>query len=240
MRQPVFKLELHFQKLARMDEGSDDEYTIPLGYPAPYGAGLKKKGIKFVSAGTLTSSNNTQPPSGDDIADAYLSLVLDKSRAVPSVDAALGNNSNETTATCQTCNLPLKNVQGIEHHTSLAHQVSLAHVHPPNAIDRSRKGFAYLENQGWDPDSRLGLGAQGEGILRPVTALEKKDKAGIGDKSRSPTPSKVAATKVRKAPQGLDPKALKKLEQQREKRGKRLHQMFYMNDDVAKYLGDSV
>jgi hypothetical protein len=223
-----------------MDEGSDDEYTIPLAYPAPYGAGLKKKGIKFVSAGTLTSSNDTQPRSGDDIADAYLSLVLDRPRATSTstADAALDKNMEEAPATCQTCNLPLKNAEGIQHHTSLAHQVSLAHVHPPNAIDRSRKGFAYLENQGWDPDSRLGLGAQGEGILRPVAASEKKDKAGIGDTSRSPTPGKVAAAKVQKGPHGLDPKALKKLEQQREKRGKRLHQMFYTNDEVAKYLGE--
>ena len=224
-----------------MADDSDDEYTIPLAYPAPYAAGIKKKGVKFVSAGTLESSSNAQTRSGDDIADSYLALVLDKPRIpqnTPGQNATKASVvEDETVAKCQTCNLPLKDAQGVEHHTSLAHQVSLAHIHPPNAIDRSRKGFAFLENQGWDADSRLGLGAQGEGILRPITAIEKKDKAGIGDRSRSSTPGK-GAVKVQKGPQGLDPKALRKLEQQREKRGKRLHDMFYTNDEVAKYLGE--
>jgi hypothetical protein len=225
--------------------GSDDEYTVPLAYPAPYGAGLKKKGIKFVSAGTLPSPSNAQAQSGDDIANSYLALVLDKPPPPPEpTSPAEGASQNEqvqveTVAKCQTCNLPLKDAEGVEHHTSLAHQVSLTHIYPPNAIDRTRKGFAYLKEQGWDPDSRRGLGLQGEGILRPVQAKEKKDKAGIGDRSISSTPGNGTAAKVQKGPQGLDPKALKKLEQQRNKRGKRLHEMFYTNDEVAKYMGES-
>lgn len=222
-----------------MTDDSEDEYTIPLAYPAPYGAGIKKKGVKFVSAGTLESSSKAQTQSGDDIANSYLALVLDKppeNRDEAADVAAEGDTKNEAVAKCQTCNLPLRDAEGVEHHTSLAHQVSLAHIYPPNAINRQRKGFSYLESQGWDPDSRRGLGAQGEGILRPISAKEKKDKAGIGDRSRSSTPSSV--TRVQKGPQGLDPKALKKLEQQKDKRGKRLHEMFYTNDDVAKYLGE--
>lgn len=228
-----------------MTDESDDEYTIPLAYPAPYGAGIKKKGIKFVSAGNLDSSSDTQTRSGDDIANSYLALVLGKT---PEADGSKKSDASahqnplepsEEVARCQTCNLPLRSVEGIDHHASLAHQVSLPHVYPPNAIDRTRKGFAYLEAQGWDADSRRGLGAQGEGILRPIAAAEKKDKAGVGDRSRSgsATPVKGPATKVQKGPQGLDPKALQKLEQQKDRRGKRLHEMFYTNDDVAKYLG---
>ena len=225
------------------ENDSDDEYTVPLAYPAPYGAGLKKKGIKFVSAGTLATSSNTQAQSGDDIANSYLALVLDRPLVPPSAvsksDLQDVQTQEEPMAKCQTCNLPLNDAEGVEHHTSLAHQVSLAHIHPPSSIDRTRKGFAYLKEQGWDPDSRRGLGLQDEGILRPVQAVEKKDKAGIGDRSRSSTPGKGAVAKVQKGQQGLDPKALRKLEQQRDKRGKRLHEMFYMDDEVAKYLGES-
>jgi hypothetical protein len=222
-----------------MAEDSDDEYMIPLAYPAPYGAGIKKKGIKFVSAGTLEPSNNAQAPSGEEIASSYLALVLDKPAIPDSTASEDVQQEEQTVARCQTCNLPLKDVEGVQHHTSLAHQVALAHIHPPSSIDRTRKGLTYLESHGWDPDSRLGLGAQGEGILQPIHAKEKKDKAGIGDRSRSTTPND-STTKVQKGPQGLDPKALKKLEQQRTKRGKRLHDMFYTNDEVAKYLGEDI
>jgi hypothetical protein len=222
-----------------MAEESDEEYTIPLAGPAPYGAGIKKKGIKFVSAGSLDTQSNAQARSGEDIANSYLALVLDRPSDPEGSTSKDAQQENKTVAKCRTCNLPLNDAEGIEHHTSLAHQVALTHIHPPSAIDRTRKGFAYLESHGWDPDSRLGLGAQGEGILRPIHTKEKKDKAGIGDRSRSATPNGSTA-RVQKGPQGLDPKALKKLEQQKAKRGKRLHDMFYTNDEVAKYLGEDV
>ncbi|KIW06742.1 uncharacterized protein PV09_02435 [Verruconis gallopava] len=220
-----------------MAEDSDDEYTIPLAGPAPYGSGLKKKGIKFVSAGTLETSNHAQMRSGEDIANSYLALVLDKP-PTPLEDAATHEHKQgQQAARCDTCNLPLEDAQSVEHHTSLAHQAALAHIHPPSSIDRSRKGLAYLESQGWDPDSRKGLGMQGEGILQPLRALEKKDKAGIGDRSRSVTP-KGSSAKVQKGPQGLDPKALRKLHEEGERRTKRLHEIFYTDDRVAKYLGE--
>lgn len=220
---------------------SEDEYTIPLAYPAPYGTGIKKKGIKFVSAGTVETSSNAQAPSGEDISSSYLALVLDKPQADTADEQSSKSNPDAKTqivARCQTCNLPLDDAEGIEHHTSLAHQVKLPHIYPPNAIDRTRKGFAYLEAQGWDADSRSGLGAQGEGILRPIQVSEKKDKAGVGDRSRSATPGKGNSKKVQKGPQGLDPKASRKLDQEKAKRGQRLHDMFYTNDEVAKYLGE--
>lgn len=207
------------------EDSEDEEYSIPLAYPAPYGAGLKKKGVKFVSAGTLETSSSTIAQPREDIAASYLALVLGKA----------STTTTEPVARCQTCNLPLQDTAGVEHHTSLAHQVALTHIHPPNAVDRTRKGFAYLEAQGWDADSRRGLGAQGDGILKPIPAVEKKDKAGVGGGGRSSTPK--GKNKVEK-PRGLDPKALRKVEQQKAKKGKRLHDMFYTDDAVAKYLGE--
>jgi hypothetical protein len=220
-----------------MAEDSDDEYTIPLAYPAPYGAGIRKKGIKFVSAGTIETSNNAQTPSGDDIANSYLALVLDRPSVSNTKTSENVQREELAEAKCQICNLPLNDGEGMEHHISLAHQVALTHIYPPSAIDRTRKGLTYLESHGWDPDSRKGLGAEGEGILAPIHTTEKKDKAGIGGKGRG-TKSKGSAVKAPKGPQGLDRNVLKKLEQQRAKRGKRLHDMFYTNDEVAKYLGE--
>lgn len=58
--------------------------------------------------------------------------------------------------------------------------MALPHSHPPSSLDRARTGLAILQSQGWDPDSCPGLGANGQGILDPVRAVEVVDREGIG------------------------------------------------------------
>ena len=93
---------------------------------------------------------------------------------------------------CDVCNLPISDPQSQSqqeptststrpHEASLAHQVCLKHSHPPSHLDRTRAGMRYLSTYGWNPDSRLGLGAPGrEGIREPLKGRIKHDTAGLG------------------------------------------------------------
>jgi hypothetical protein len=97
-------------------------------------------------------------------------------------------------------------------------------------VDRERKGLAVLQEYGWDPDSRLGLGAKGEGILQPIKAVDNPHKAGVG--------AKLAPAKVQEKPVKLDAGKVRRLEQEGKNKAERLRNSFYMSDDVQKYLGE--
>ncbi|KAF7718548.1 Uncharacterized protein PECH_003636 [Penicillium ucsense] len=154
---------------------------------------------------------------------------------------------------CEICNLPLSVENRPEnqrsattsssrpHEASLAHQVCLEHSHPPSHLDRTRAGLRYLSNYGWDPDSRLGLGATGrEGIREPLKGRMKTDTAGLGagrdaDGDLVPTPP-PRPKKVEK----LNAKQARKSALEAQKRGDKLRNMFFQSDQVLKYLGEDV
>lgn len=231
---------------------SEDEYEIPLQDQRVFGAGLKRKRIHFVPS-TTSSSVPTTPPSTTvnttTAGDRYLSIVLSKcdhnsrSSSEPpsttSTNEGKGTDGCSSTVQCEICSLPLSSA--IEpshlHEASIAHQVSLKHSHPPSHLDRSRLGLRYLQSQGWDPDSRLGLGAQGQGIQFPVKAKPKDDKMGLGltlpdlgNGKREAMTKKVLGGK-------LDAGKVRKLEEKDRRRRQRLQEVFYRNDDVERYLG---
>ncbi|KAJ5140225.1 hypothetical protein N7448_003633 [Penicillium atrosanguineum] len=146
---------------------------------------------------------------------------------------------------CEICHLPLSSEPGIDsnirpHEASLAHQVCLNHSHPPSHLDRTRTGLRYLSTYGWNPDSRLGLGASGrEGIREPLKGRIKNDKAGLGsglDKDGDrlpaplPPPKKIQKLNAKQARKGAD---------EARKRGDKLRNMFFQNDEVLKYLGEN-
>ncbi|KAL1840715.1 hypothetical protein VTJ49DRAFT_210 [Mycothermus thermophilus] len=73
----------HHQMTSRRDANNeDDDYDdIPLQHQRPFGTGLHKKPIAFVSASSLSTVTQTQPTAtkpttGASIADLYLSMVL--------------------------------------------------------------------------------------------------------------------------------------------------------------------
>lgn len=155
---------------------------------------------------------------------------------------------------CEVCHLPLENdpepaaptstdEQGEggrkeyrPHEASLAHQICLTHSHPPSHLDRSRHGLRYLSAYGWDPDSRRGLGAPGrEGIREPLKGRLKVDTVGLG----ASVPSVSAAAAAKKPPKvtKLNAKQVRKENADSRRRGDRLREMFYQNDDVQRYLG---
>ncbi|KEY68103.1 hypothetical protein S7711_05513 [Stachybotrys chartarum IBT 7711] len=235
---------MHRQK--HFDLGYDDEEDVPLHRKQPFGAGLKRKRVEFVPAqepdelavGTISSGDAME---GVMAGDLYASIVMgsasDKT-AYPSHDrpGGFGKSDEEpkpSTPICYLCSLPIT-TSVREHQASLAHQVSVAHSHPPSALDRSRMGLRTLAAQGWNPDARIGLGREGEGMRFPITATAKEDNLGIGatqirrdaDAKAQEKPTKPLSKKERKA-----------LEKKERERAERLQREIFGRVDVERYLG---
>lgn len=227
---------------------SEDEYLIPLQDQRVFGAGIKRKRIPFVratSSPTLSSSVPTLEHSHLSIGDIYLSLVLSPNQPIEQSSQSLSpppppppHPSTDTKViTCPICALPIAHASSTDplskpHEASLAHQVCLTHSHPPSHLDRHRKGLQYLSSHGWDPDSRLGLGAQGEGIQYPLKTRVKRDNLGVGNK-----PLKAREKVVKKAPLGA--REVREMEEKMKIKGARLRELFYGNEDVERYLGSA-
>lgn len=240
----------------------DDEYEVPLRDQRYFGAGLKRKRIRFVPSSEQAQQNaGTSLPVAQrtsSAADRYLSIVLGQSNTIERASSApvderttastiraqepqraeLDTTVENTKPThhasglyCDSCGRNIAaNVSRAAHEGSIAHQISLQHSNPPSHVDRGRKGLAVLRDHGWDPDSRLGLGAKGEGILQPIKAVDNPQKAGVG--------ARLAPTVVKEKPKTLAAGGVRKLEQEGKKKAERLRKAFYMSDDVQKYLGE--
>lgn len=243
-------------------DDDEDEYEIPLRDQRYFGAGLKRKRVRFVPSTERTeqigSVSLPTTPKESSAADRYLAIVLGQSNTAERASSAPvgepltaepsqakeADKLNEHTSSeakqsaddssalyCDLCHRNIAaNVSRATHESSIAHQISLQHTYPPSHVDRERKGLAVLQGHGWDPDSRLGLGARGEGILQPIKAVDNPDKAGVG--------ARLAPAKVKEKPVKLDAGKLRRLEQEGKKKAERLRNSFYMSDDVQKYLGE--
>ena len=232
----------------------EDEGTqIPLQDQRVFGAGISKKRINFVRPET-TSSSLTTDSTKNSVGDQYLSLVMEENHR-KSLNRASEETATELTEAtsqshlvvvspekdsekilCKICRLPMDATRKSPapsqrpHEASLVHQVCLSHSHPPSNLDRTRRGFKYLSSHGWDPDSRLGLGASGTGIRIPIKAKLKNDTVGLGvemNNHRRKSPAKL---------QKLDAKKVRQNEQEARRKKEKLQEMFYRNDDVEKYL----
>lgn len=95
-------------------------------------------------------------------------------------------------------------------------------------------GLSVLEAQGWNPDSRRGLGAAQQGMQYPIKAKEKNNTLGIGVQV-----PKYLASRMKEKPQKLDAGKVRKKAAEDKKRRERLHQQFYGNGELEKYLGGS-
>lgn len=227
----------------------DEEYFVSSEDQRVFGAGIKRKRVAFVPAVTAESPQFAPPaPPSSNAADRYLSIVFpsdprnhNQTTGTATVDtdtarAAFPIVDTEDTI-CDICNLPITSdsdtslVPSKPHEASLVHQLCLAHSHPPSHLDRSRHGLKYLSSYGWDPDSRLGLGAKGEGIKAPLKGVMKNDTVGLGIKKGQVVGKKV----VRR----LDAKGVRRKDDEDRRRGKKLQEMFYGNLDVEKYLGSN-
>jgi hypothetical protein len=217
-----------------MSESDEEYYSVPLKDQRYFGAGIKRQRVHFVPSSTTESTTpaGASTPSALSASERYLQIVLNKASSEVSQDKAGP----------KTCDICKSQYQGDEaaHCSSLVHQIALPHSHPPSALDRTRKGLSILQSYGWNPDDRLGLGAQREGILHPVKAKEKRDTVGLGVNlsNDEPTLKKKKKTIEKQKPvERLDAGKIRKLEQNNKKKHQRLQTLFYSNDEVDKYLG---
>lgn len=233
------------------DDDEDSHDDVPLHHKRPFGSGLRRKEISFVPAsdGDLHLSDQTakeaKPPRN--VGDLYLSMVLPKEKQQSRSTSA--EPPQQQPGTCAICKASLEagpeDGQGSSqddrrtvavypknpHESSLAHQVCLAHSHPPSALDRSRMGLNYLESHGWDPDSRTGLGTSQQGIKFPLKPKPKDDTLGLGLVFPKDAPQK------KEKPQLLDAGKVRKMAQEDKKKTAKLQRYFYANQDLEKYLG---
>lgn len=232
------------------DEGFDDFDDVPLQHKKPFGSGLRRNEIKFVPAtdGNIEAANQQREKStGKSISDFYLSMVLKKAEPAATQEEPAG------APVCEICSLPLgptgdsastSNTSGTSsrkqagpHEASIAHQVCLAHSHPPSALDRSRMGLSVLAAQGWDPDAREGLGAAGQGTQFPVKARPKEDRLGVGVVVPRDGAAKRKESKERERPRLLDAKKVRKMAAEDRRRADRLQRELFGRADLEKYLG---
>ena len=221
----------------------DDEYEVPLRDQRYFGSGLKRNRVKFVpSASTSESAQSARPASSVSVADRYRAAVLKQNvadvsgngaqdlkpeRNLPAVETAI----NESHTACEICHRPINsNDSTVAHHSSIAHQICLQHSYPPSHLDRGRKGLALLESQGWDPDSRQGLGSRGNGMRYPIKATENPKRVGLG--------MRLASLKAVEKPVKLDAGKVRMMEKEGKEKAERLRESFYRSEDVVRYLGE--
>ena len=224
---------------------SKDESSPSSERSIPFGAGLKRKHVQFVAAEEPKSAQDTVSvvPSTS-AGDRYLSIVLKKNGSTSAnttgaqADGTLvslapsnGTSDDNSPVLCEICKLPIESAASKPHEASIAHMVCLNHSHPPSHLDRDRQGLKYLASYGWDPDSRMGLGAAGEGIRAPIKVKPKHDTVGIG----------VDLEKIKRTPEKrhmlLNAKQARKKYIEDRRKGEKLQEMFYRDDDVERYLG---
>ncbi|KAK4181815.1 hypothetical protein QBC36DRAFT_316637 [Triangularia setosa] len=218
----------------------EDEFDdIPLHQKRPFGSGLYKKAITFVPASSsLKTVNDAPATSGNSIADLYLSMVLPppsptkvtlEDKPPPNQETTEEPSPSSPPLCCPSCLLPL----GPDHEKSLAHQLSLPHSHPPSALDRSRMGLQYLSSQGWDPDSRRGLGSGQQGIQHPIKPKPKDDRLGLGVEIPKHLKGKSSPPKEKL----LDAKKVRKQYEQEKKKKERVMKELHGDGKWEKYLG---
>lgn len=230
---------------------AEDEYYVPLEDQRVFGAGIKRKRVAFIPAESQSLHQLRGTTDTGAVGDRYLSIVLGKAQAQPQTDSDTPSSqknaptpsllqSSAEEALCEICNLPIKRSRATQtdtsrpHEASIAHQVCLTHSHPPSHLDRSRQGLKYLSSYGWDPDSRLGLGASGSGIRNPITGKIKNDTAGLGvQKPKKGVRNVIEEERVEK----LDAKKVRRREEEGRKKRARLRELFYRSDDLERYLG---
>jgi G-patch domain len=237
-----------------MEHEDEEEYFLPLQDQQVFGAGIRRKRVPFVRAESETSPSSPTAPKPA-LSDRYLAIVLPQRAENPEHPQSqpYGANAQDEPAShsaiCTVCNLPIttttitttntspsSNRPTKPHESSLAHQVSLAHSHPPSHLDRDHIGFKYLSSYGWDPDARQGLGAAGTGIRAPVKSKVKNDTVGLGvrEADRGSRVQRAAKERVVR----LNAKQMRKQDADGKKREKQLKNAFY-GRDLEAYLGPS-
>lgn len=233
------------------NEYDRNDYYVPLVDQRVFGAGIKRKRIAFVPATTEhPSTTQITPSTAGKAADRYLSIVLKRASNPDGI-----TDKNDQTdfvphepvhdpPVCPVCGQEVNELDraGKSHESSIAHQVCLDHSHAPSHLDRSHLGLKYLQDYGWDPDARTGLGPRAEGIRIPIKTKEKNDSAGLGiayddeqEAGKVKQRKKIQSTDV---PPKLNAKQIRKIEDEKSRKAERLRQDVY-GQDLSQYLGSN-
>ncbi|KAJ5653800.1 hypothetical protein N7490_000803 [Penicillium lividum] len=209
---------------------------------------LKQGHKSFTSPSTPTHTDSSENPIPPPRTTHSAPPTPEAIHTPPAFTDTTEPQAKEPEQFCDVCNLPLSDPQQAQsqaastrpHEASLAHQVCLKHSHPPSHLDRTRTGMRYLSTYGWDPDSRLGLGAAGrEGIREPLKGRIKHDKAGLGSGlDKDGDPLKVPAPVKNKIVK-LNAKEVRKKEAEAKRKGEKMRNLFFQSDEVLKYLGEN-
>lgn len=233
------------------DEFEDPDDDIPLQQRKPFGSDLRRNEIKFVPASTEEPNVTKRAggrPEGQSVSDYYLSITLKKPDAAASQQKTT-KVEERAVELCEVCQLPLTGApkeaeittggdgttNGGHHEASIAHQVCLSHSHPPSALDRTRVGLSVLESQGWDPDSRSGLGFAGQGVQHPIKVKPRVGNLGVG----VVVPKDFGVNKEKEKPKLLDAKKVRKMAAEDRKRADKLQRQIFGRVDLERYLGDA-
>lgn len=225
---------------------ADDEYYVPLVDQRVFGAGIKRKRVAFVPA------RNDEPSlpgaAGSNARSRYLSIVMKTAGTDDSVEDKPKSEQparQEPLTICEICSQKVAEGSGVlnTHETSIAHQMCLQHSHPPSHLDRSHVGLKYLQEYGWDPDARRGLGARQEGIRIPVKAVPKNDSAGLGLLHNDEEEMDGAKQKKKTQPEEkhvvkLNAKEVRRVEEEKSRRAEKLRRSVY-GEDLSLYLGSN-
>jgi G-patch domain len=222
------------------EEDDDDEYDLPLQDQQVFGAGIRRKRVPFVYAGSepaLVGPTLSKPG----LSDRYLSIVLPEPAEntdghEEQSERAQNDGCPPDKVACAVCKLPITPDTSMavakSHESSLAHQVCLSHSHPPSHLDRDHVGLRYLSSCGWDPDGRRGLGPSGAGIRVPIKSKIKNDTVGLGVKDVGG----VGVQRQAKEKMRLNAEQVRKQEAAVKKREMQLKDAFY-GKDLEAYLG---
>ena len=119
-----------------------------------------------------------------DWGELYAQVAFPTGRPDASTPSERSQNEDQVmTVMCSLCEAEvLNNDEGKKAHaSSIVHQLALgASSRPPAAIDRRSKGLKMMERYGYDADERMGLGAEGEGMSRPIQVKERRKRAALG------------------------------------------------------------
>jgi len=204
------------------DYEDQETYFLTADDQRVFGAGIKRKRVPFVPASNEDNTHEAKPRSA--VGDKYLSIVLKKQEQASVED---GN-----TQVCEVCRQPVRQ----SHESSISHQLCLEHSHPPSHLPREHVGLKILSSHGWDPDSRLGLGASGEGIRIPVKSKVKNDTVGLGTSLKQRNKGRMFDVNTCDSVKRLNAKEVRLQEAEGRKRAQKLQRTFY-GEDLSKYLG---
>ncbi|RMY56346.1 hypothetical protein D0863_13011 [Hortaea werneckii] len=205
--------------------------------PASSSSSAADKYLSIVLKNDPTNENPSRPTSAPPIQDKGTTRPISPHpKSTEDTSPSTTTTSTREPNICPTCHRSIPTGQELQHQSSLTHQISLTHSHPPSHLDRKRKGLAVLESQGWDPDSRVGLGADGNtGRLYPIRAREKKNRVGLGGR----VDVEGAVGKAKEKVEKLDAGKVRERDQEGRKKAEGLRNAFYRSEEVERYLGQS-